>query len=62
MDIAMPVLNGYEATLAIRNLENQHGMQDKERRSYIIGLTGHCSEIYQEKCYESGMNLFCKSL
>jgi CheY-like chemotaxis protein len=61
MDISMPVMDGYIATKAIRDLERELKLDNGER-SYIVGLTGHCADIYKEKCYESGMDIFSKSL
>ena len=41
----MPVMDGYEATKAIRELEiHSEGLLKK---SYIIGLTAHTSELYK---------------
>ncbi len=55
----MPIMDGYAATKAIRALEKQLNLREDER-SYIIALSGHCSEVYKERCYESGMDLFSK--
>jgi CheY-like chemotaxis protein len=53
----MPVMDGYAATIAIRELENKL-IRDQGKKSYIVGLTGHCAEAYKTKCFESGMNYF----
>ncbi len=58
MDIAMPVMDGYQATTAIREMEKEQNLKEKEGQSCIIGLTGHCADIYKDKCFDSGMNLF----
>jgi CheY-like chemotaxis protein len=55
MDISMPIMDGYDATKTIRDMEAELNIKEGER-SYIIGLTGHCSEVYKEKCFTSGMN------
>ena len=52
MDISMPVLDGYEATVIIREIEAV--------RSYIVGLTAHNTQSHKDKCMESGMNEFSK--
>jgi len=51
MDISMPVLNGYQATLKIR---------ETDRNSHIIGLTAHSTESYKTQCFQSGMNSYSK--
>jgi two-component system glycerol uptake and utilization sensor kinase len=57
MDISMPIMDGYVATETIRRLEAELNIRDEER-CYIIGLTGHCSEIYKQKCFTSGMDKY----
>lgn len=49
MDIQMPLINGYEATKAIRKIEN---LQD----TIIIALTAGTIMGEKEKCIEAGMN------
>jgi len=49
MDIEMPILNGFEATSAIRRHDELHDLP-------IIALTGHSSDEEKEKCMSSGMN------
>ncbi|MEO1434333.1 MAG: ATP-binding protein [Bacteroidota bacterium] len=51
MDIKMPIMNGYEASKAIRALE-----QPKKSMIPIIGLTAHIVPEQLEKCQEAGMN------
>ncbi|MEM6722594.1 MAG: ATP-binding protein [Bacteroidota bacterium] len=51
MDIKMPILNGYEASRAIRALE-----QPKKSMIPIIGLTAHIVPEQLQKCQEAGMN------
>lgn len=50
MDCTMPIMDGYEATQAIRE------MTGEERCPYIIGLTGHTGDAARQKCLAAGMN------
>ncbi len=52
MDVSMPVMNGYEATQAIRLIEHANG----EQPCRIIGLTAHSSPEDRKKCLEAGMD------
>ncbi|TNV85651.1 hypothetical protein FGO68_gene11967 [Halteria grandinella] len=61
MDISMPVLDGYQASRFIRELEKHYLNQGLERkrsskRSFIVGLTAHFTDTYQNHCYDSGMD------
>lgn len=49
MDLNMPIMNGIEATQAIRALG------DKYRTIPIIGLTANVLEEYVKRCYDAGM-------
>jgi CheY-like chemotaxis protein len=51
MDVSMPVMNGLEATEAIRNLEAESG-----DRTPIIGLTAHALKGDREVCMKAGMD------
>jgi CheY-like chemotaxis protein len=51
MDVSMPVMNGLEATRAIRGLE-----EDAGRRTPIIGLTAHALKGDREMCMDAGMD------
>ncbi|MGP0070238.1 MAG: PAS domain S-box protein [Isosphaeraceae bacterium] len=51
MDIQMPVVNGLEATRAIRS-----GESGTARRMPIIALTAHAMEADRRRCLEAGMD------
>lgn len=52
MDYEMPVLDGCQATEAIRQLEKQQGLKPVP----IIALTAHVLEEFKQRCLASGMN------
>ena len=52
MDVSMPVMNGYEATQAIRVIEHTKGGQ----ACRIIGLTAHSSPEDRKACLNVGMD------
>lgn len=51
MDVQMPDLDGYDATLKIRKMES-------DKRTPIIALTAGFSDMEKEKCFEAGMDDF----
>ncbi len=51
MDVSMPVLNGLDATRAIREIEGQDGGHTK-----ILGVTAHALNGDKEKCFAVGMD------
>lgn len=57
MDCQMPVMDGYEATREIRNMENAENIVNKKTKSIpIIALTAHAIKGDREKCLLCGMN------
>ena len=52
MDVEMPIMDGYEATLYIRNGEGG----TKNINIPVIGMTAHIGRFYEDKCFEVGMN------
>jgi CheY-like chemotaxis protein len=53
MDVRMPVMDGLEATAAIRNLDNA-----EKARVPIIALTAHALESDEQRCLAAGMNAY----
>ena len=61
MDISMPVMNGFEATRAIRDIEDEARAKQGEgesRPALIIALTGLASDRDQTEAFTSGVDLF----
>ena len=52
MDVAMPVMDGYAATRAIREFEKRHGLVPTP----IIALSAHVTEKHRSKGREAGMD------
>lgn len=53
MDLMMPVMDGYQATIAIRELE-----KSRDNKTFIIGLSANVYDSDREKCIEVGMDEF----
>jgi DNA-binding NarL/FixJ family response regulator len=51
MDIQMPIMDGLEATIAIREAE-KHGLKQQP----IVALTAHAMKGDSDKCIAAGMN------
>ena len=51
MDVSMPVMNGHEATKAIRRYETDHGGHVP-----IVGVTAHALKGDRDRCIEAGMD------
>lgn len=65
MDISMPIMNGFEATRAIREIEDdrrrekeKNGSKERMRPALIIALTGLASARDQSEAFASGVDLF----
>lgn len=57
MDVQMPVLDGNETTMKIRDYENENSIP-KDKRVPIVGLTAGAMKEEKEKCMAAGMDDF----
>ncbi len=55
MDCMMPIMDGFEATKKIREMEKERG---EEKATLIVALTANASEEDKNKCLEAGMDDF----
>lgn len=53
MDCEMPVMDGFEATLHIRELE-----KTKQEKTIILAVTAHVLDEHKERCFAVGMDGF----
>jgi CheY-like chemotaxis protein len=53
MDVQMPIMDGFEATAAIRLCERDHGTHIP-----IVAMTAHAMEGDREQCLSSGMDAY----
>ena len=53
MDIMLPEMDGFETTKAIREYENEKGVDEQIP---IIALTANALDNDRDKCYRAGMN------
>lgn len=56
MDVSMPIMGGIEATMAIREWEQNEGIE--ETAAPIIALTAHAMLGDKERCLKAGMNAY----
>merc|ERR1711916_247959 len=54
MDLQMPVMDGLDATMAIRNLEVEHNL----RPTPVIALTANAMANDKKRCWNVGMSEF----
>lgn len=52
MDVQMPLMNGFDATGKIRQIE----IKQNNKRIVIIAMTAHAAEGYREHCINAGMD------
>lgn len=55
MDIQMPVMNGYEATIKIREYEQQQGVKNPTK---IIAMTANAMKEDKQHCLQVGMDAY----
>ncbi|KAJ4990847.1 sensor histidine kinase response [Stagonosporopsis vannaccii] len=58
MDLSMPVMNGFEATRLIRQMESGYGRASTTGDSVIIALTGLASREDEHEAFNAGVDLF----
>lgn len=59
MNLSMPVIDGFEATRRIREMEEQHQASTSESKSaHIVALTGLASKQYEQLAFNAGVDLY----
>ncbi|KAL3420968.1 hsp90-like protein [Phlyctema vagabunda] len=59
MDVSMPIMGGYDSTIAIRALEAERNeTREEQHQALVIALTGFSSREDQEQAYKAGMDVF----
>lgn len=58
MDISMPVMNGFDATRAIRQFEDSKSKGSSDPGAMIIALTGLASGKDQREVFDSGCDIY----
>lgn len=58
LDISMPIMNGFEATRRIREIEGQRQSREPTQPVMIIALTGLASSRDQAEAFTSGIDIF----
>jgi signal transduction histidine kinase/CheY-like chemotaxis protein len=56
MDCQMPEMDGFDATVAIRQLESERGTGIAARRTPIVAVTASATSRDRERCLEVGMD------
>lgn len=57
MDVQMPVMNGLEATVAIRNSESEHH-QSKQEDKGVVPIIAMTANPNKKRCMDAGMSDF----
>ena len=59
MDCQMPIMDGFDATIEIRNWERERTNDSRPKRIPIIALTANATREDQQKCFAVGMDDYC---
>ena len=55
MDLIMPKMNGYKASMAIRALEKKFGVKECDKH-YICGYSAEVNLNTEKQCFDNGMD------